>query len=125
MTNKSILLVEDDQYLLALYARKFSLCDYTVYSARDGLEALRSFAKYHPDLLIVDLNIPQLSGWEVLETLSKEVSPPLAIVLSNYDQVQAREIGKLSDIVKDYFVKINTTPDELVNRVKDLLNTKK
>lgn len=121
---KSVLLVEDDQYLLSLYARKFSQCDCAVYSARDGLEALRVFAKYHPDVLIIDLNIPELSGWEVLETLSKEAVPPLAVVLSNYDEAQAREMGTLPDIVKAYFVKINTDPDELVKHVKDLVSSK-
>ena len=110
---------------MALYARKFSQSDFIVYSARDGLDALRAFAKYHPDILVVDLNIPELSGWQVLEALSKEAVLPRAVILSNYDQEQARELGIIPDIVKDYFVKINTTPDELVQRVKEILANKK
>ncbi len=123
MPKNSILIVEDDQYILSLYAKKFGDANFTVYSARDGMTALRNLEKYQPQVVIVDLNIPELSGWDLLEMIAVSNQPkPICVVLSNYDQATAQENKPLPDIVKGYFVKINTDPDEMVQTVKNYLS---
>lgn len=118
----TVLIVEDDQYLLSLYAKKFSNANFIVYSARDGMTALRNLEKYKPQVVIVDLNIPELSGWDLLEMIAVGILPkPICVVLSNYDRATAQENQPLPDIIKDYSVKINTDPDELIQKVKSYL----
>jgi len=122
MDKQSVLIVEDDQYLLSLYARKFSDKGFMVYSARDGLSAWRTIEKYHPQAAVVDLNIPELSGWDLLRLVAESPEPkPLCVVLSNYDRATAEENEPIPDLVRAYFVKINTDPDELVDSLKKLL----
>ena len=121
----TVLIVEDDQYLLSLYAKKFGNANFIVYSARDGITALRNLEKYNPQVAIIDLNIPELSGWDLLEMITAGSAPkPVCVVLSNYDEATAQENQPLPDIVKDYFVKINTDPDELIQKVKSYLTKK-
>lgn len=118
-----ILIVEDDQYLLSLYAKKFGDANFIVYSARDGVTALRNLEKYNPQVAIIDLNIPELSGWDLLEMIAaSSFFKPICVVLSNYDRATAQENRPLPDIVRDYFVKINTDPDDLVQTIKSYLN---
>ncbi len=119
----TVMIVEDDQCLLSLYAKKFGDADFIVYSARDGMTALRNLEKYHPQAVVVDLNIPELSGWDLLEMIDVSPMPkPICVILSNYDRTTAQENHAIPDIVKDYFVKINTDPEELVQKIKSYIS---
>lgn len=121
-----VLLVEDDRYLLGLYATKLAEENFKVYSARDGLEALRAFKKYSPQVIIMDLDLPEMSGNDVLAIIAEDFSEtkPLCVVLSNYDRDIAEAKFPLPDIVAAYFLKINTTPKEVIDAVRDLYQNK-
>lgn len=121
-----VLLVEDDSYLLSLYANKLVAENFKVYSARDGLEALRAFKKYSPQVIIIDLNLPEMSGSDALAVMAKDFgeTKPLCVVLSNYDRDIAEVKSPLPDIVAAYFLKINTTPQEVIDAVRDLYQNK-
>lgn len=120
-----VLLVEDDSYLLSLYANKFDQNNFEVISATDGLKALRLWKKYKPAVIVLDLNLPEMNGWEVLEVIAKDsdINDSICVILSNYDQDLAEEQHYLPDIVKAYFVKIKTTPYEVVDAIGHLLAT--
>ena len=69
---KKILLIEDDPFLVDIYYTKLEESGFKVDVAFDGEEALIKFKKNKPDLIILDILLPKINGWEVLEKLRTE-----------------------------------------------------
>ena len=67
MEDKKILIVEDDDFLLQMYSTKLELEGFKVLEAMNGLQGLKIAQKEKPALILLDLNLPELSGFEVLE----------------------------------------------------------
>jgi two-component system alkaline phosphatase synthesis response regulator PhoP len=119
---RKILLAEDDRFLRRAADATLRHHGFTVFTAVDGQEALDVARKEIPDLILLDLIMPKLQGFEVLREL--KASPLTAgipvIVLSNLgqekDAVSARELGAL-----DYWVKANVGLEELAKRVEAVL----
>jgi len=121
MANRhKILIAEDDSVLQDLYLRKFNKDAFEVRTASNGQEALDSIAKDVPDMLLLDINMPVMDGFEVLEKLPKDKRAFPVIVLTNFDDQANRERGKALQ-VDDYFVKKDMTIKTLVEMVERLL----
>jgi len=118
MATQRILLAEDDRFLRKAAETVLKRHGYTVIAAADGEEALKLARAEPPDLMLLDLIMPKLQGFDVLQALkaSPETQGIPVIVLSNLGQdsdVQlARERGAI-----DYFVKSNISLEALVERV--------
>lgn len=117
-----ILIIEDDDFLRSLAVTKLEKEGFTVSMAPDGKAGLALAQNDVPELIILDLMLPIMSGFEVLEQLkaSDATTGIKVIVFSN--------LGEESDIKKcldmganDYLVKANFTLDELVEKIKGLL----
>jgi DNA-binding response OmpR family regulator len=83
-----ILLVDDEEINLTLLERILTLEHYSIAKARDGIEALDKFEKYQPDLVILDLVMPRLNGYEVcvrLKRLPSAKSVPILLLTSMSD----------------------------------------
>ena len=117
-----ILLAEDDRFLRKAAEATLRQRGFTVVTAVDGEEALRLARKDVPDLILLDLIMPKLQGFEVLRALKQD--PATAhipvIVLSNLGQArdvqQTMEGGAVA-----YFVKASISLQDLVSRVEELL----
>jgi len=120
MARYKLLIAEDDTVLQDLFLRKFSKDVYEVLAAVNGQETLEIIAKNPPDLLLLDLNMPVLDGFGVLEKLPKEKRMFPVIVLTNFDDQTNRERGQKLG-VDDYFVKKDMTIKTLVEMVDKLL----
>ncbi len=114
-----LLVVEDDTVLRDLYLRKFDRNVYDVRTAINGQEALELIAKEKPDLLILDINMPVMDGFGVLEKLPKADRSFPVIILSNFDDQANRERGKSYEI-DDYFVKKDMSIKALLDMVERL-----
>lgn len=117
-----ILIIEDDDFLRSLAVTKLEKEGFVVSMAANGQDGLAAVQSVMPDLLILDLMLPIMSGFEVLEKMkSDEATKNIkVIVFSN--------LGEESDIKKcldmganDYLVKANFTLDELVEKIKGLV----
>ncbi len=118
-----ILIVEDEEYLSDMYKLKFEQEGYTVAIARDGEEAFLLAKKEQPDLVLLDLILPKLDGFKVLEKLRKEPSTKKikVIILSNLGQ--SDEVNKgLASGADGYFIKANLTPSQLLEKVNAVFN---
>lgn len=117
-----ILLVEDDTFLLGMYASKFELEGFKVALAEDGEKALRLAAKEAPDAILLDIILPKLDGLKVLEQLKKNASTAKipVIMLTNLSQREEIEKG-LKMGAKDYLIKAHFMPTEVVEKVKKAL----
>jgi len=119
---RKILIVEDDKFLRELIARKLSAENYEIIEAIDGEECLKKLKEAKPDLVLLDLILPGIDGFEVLSKMKDD--PALAsvpvIILSNLGQREDIEKGlKLGAV--DYLVKAHFTPNEIVEKVKNSL----
>ncbi|MFA6106938.1 MAG: response regulator [Patescibacteria group bacterium] len=123
MLKKKILIAEDDSFLLSMYANKFEMENFTVFMAEDGKKALRIALKELPDLILLDLMLPAMDGFEVLKELKgdeKAKGIPV-ILLTNLSQRDEIERGiKLGAM--DYLIKAHFMPSEVVEKVKNILN---
>ncbi len=103
-SSQSILIVEDDDLLLELYETMLFGEGYEVRKARDGGEALELIGSSKPDLVLLDLAMPSVSGFQVLEELKKRGDATPVIIISNTDDPAAvrkcRELGAVEYIVK-------------------------
>lgn len=119
---KSILLVEDDPFLIDICVKKFKAVGYQVKVAKDGQEAIKILSRKKPDLVLLDIVMPGMAGWEVLRRLKqdKEFADLKIIVLSNLSQKQEVEKG-LGLGAEKYLIKSQFTPAEVVEQVREIL----
>lgn len=114
-----VLVVDDDLELLALVAYALRQNGYTVIEAPDGRAALKCFAEEQPDLVILDYNLPYLSGLEVLKHLRAEghTTPIMMLTVrsAEEDQVEALDVGADDYLTKPF------SPRALLARVRALL----
>lgn len=121
-----VLIVDDDNFLLDMYALKFKESGFTVEVAQNGEEALKKAKEFGPGVILLDIVMPRMDGFEVLRTLKKDNIAPEAsiLILTNLGQKEDVEKGMRLG-ADDYVVKAHFTPSEVVNKVKSVLSQKK
>jgi DNA-binding response OmpR family regulator len=114
-----VLLIEDDAAAAEMYRLRLAADGYTVVIGRDGEEGLRMASDEAPDFIYLDLRLPGLDGFEVLERLRADPATmhiPV-IILTNYGEPELRERGlKLGAL--EFLVKADTTPAQLSTKVE-------
>jgi len=120
MSKFNIIIAEDDNVLRDLYLRKLDKEVYDVRTAENGQIALDLINEKVPDLLLLDINMPLLDGFEMLEKLPAEKRTFPIIVLTNLADQANRDRGA-SFNVADYFVKKDMTIKSLIEMVETQL----
>lgn len=117
-----ILIIEDDDFLRTLTVTKLEKEGFVVITAPNGQEGLTLAQSHLPELIILDLMLPIMSGFEVLEALKKSSDTAHAKVIVFSNLGEESDIKKCLDMgANDYLVKANFTLDELVEKIKILL----
>lgn len=118
-----ILLVEDDSNLREIYGARLEAEGYNISTASDGEEALAIAVKERPDLIISDVMMPKISGFDMLDILrsTAETKDVKVIVMTALSQEEDRARGEGLGADK-YFVKSQVTLDDVVSSVKELLS---
>lgn len=124
MTNNPIkvLMIEDDKFLCDLAAKKFSKEGFHVLVAMEGRRGIELAEKELPDVVLIDILLPGLDGFEVLKRLRRNPSfdNTRLIVLSNYGQ--AEELEKARALGADQFlIKADFTLDDILDAIKKVL----
>ena len=122
---KKILLVEDEPLLGSLLKKRLEKNGFDVVLARDGNEALEFVTGNNPDLVLLDIILPKISGFEFLEKLQqskqgRENAP--VIIVSNLGQESDLARGESLGAV-GYFVKAKVSMEDLVQKVTEYLNS--
>ncbi|MFA4998506.1 MAG: response regulator [Candidatus Paceibacterota bacterium] len=118
--SKKILLVEDEEILINILSKKLTKEGYEVTIARNGQEGLESMRKDKPDLILLDVVMPKMSGFEVMEEMNKDekLKKISVIIVSNSGQpVELDRAKKLG--AKDWLIKTDFDPQEVVEKVKN------
>ena len=92
-TRPRVLVIEDEEGLLEILELNFRSAGYEVATAADGLTAWQQFEREEPDLLVLDLNLPKISGFRLLELVRSESDVPV-LVLMAYDFAEAEEVAR-------------------------------
>lgn len=119
MSNK-IAVIEDEKNILDMYLMKFRSSGFNAMGAEDGEEGLKLIKDFKPDLILLDLRMPKLSGQELLKKLRSEEDNTPVIVLTNISQNEAHLDLRFLKVEK-YIVKAYTTPSQVVEEVKNSL----
>lgn len=121
---KKILLVEDDRMLIRMYIIKLEKEGFEVDIAYNGVEGLNMLEKDKYDLILLDLMMPTMDGFKMLEIYNKDdkYSKAPIVVLSNLGQKEDLDRAEELGVKKgDYIVKANMTPSEVVRKLKDTI----
>ncbi len=119
---KKILLIEDDPFLSEMYAAKFSQSGFKIEIAADGKRGMEKIKTSHPDLVLLDIVLPKIDGFEILKKIKKD--PKLkkipVILLTNLGQKNEVEKG-LALGADEYIIKAHFTPTAVVAKVKEII----
>jgi len=120
--DKNILIVEDDQFLRELIGQKLVSKKYRIIEAEDGEKAIKKIKKDKPNLILLDLILPGIDGFEVLAQIKTDpsLSEIPIIILSNLGQKDDIEKG-LKMGANDYLIKAHFTPEEVVEKIRTIL----
>lgn len=121
--NITILLIEDDSFLISMYSTKFEIEGFNIISANNGEKGLEAVSKNKVDIILLDILMPKMNGFEVLENLKKQQKTAKipVILLTNLNQKDEIDKG-LTLGADDYLVKAHFMPSEVVNKIKKILN---
>ena len=118
----TILVVEDDKFLRELISQKLIKEGFSVEGAVDGEEGIKKIKELKPAVVLLDLILPGIDGFEVLLKMKGDQSTASipVIILSNLGQKEDVEKGlKLGAV--DYLIKAHFTPGEIIEKVKNIL----
>ncbi len=122
---KTILLVEDDPFLIDIYSTKLKKAGFKVGIVKDGGMVFKKIKEIKPDLILLDIVLPNFDGWEILRQFhgvknNSKFKQLKIIILSN--------LGQRSDIKKGlslgaakYLIKARYTPSQVVEEIKKIL----
>lgn len=121
MEPKKILIVEDDTVLLQMLANVLRQHGFTVFEAQNGLEGITHLKSDSPDLVLLDIDMPQMGGLFMLKTIRKNGDKTPVMMLTNINNpnsiADAAEFG-----VTAYLVKSDWEIDDIVKKIKDHLH---
>ncbi len=122
MPQNKILVVDDAEMFQNIYRSKLMSEGFQVTIANNGMEAIKILSEEKPDLILLDLNMPVMDGFKVLQAVKSDpkLSSIHIIVLSSRGQPD--EIEKAVNLGADgYLIKATTKPNEVVGKVKEVL----
>ncbi len=117
-----ILIVEDDKFVRELIFQKLTEEKFDVFAAKDGEEGVEKAESEKPNLILLDLILPGMDGFEVISRIrkNKETESIPIIILSNLGEKGDVDRGiKLG--ANDYMIKAHFTPKEIVEKVRNIL----
>lgn len=123
-----IFIVEDNKDLLEIYRLRFGVAGFDVATSETGLDFLTKVQEEKPDIILLDLMLPEMDGYSVLNSLKENFADSY---LKNVPVIVWSNLSEDSDITKAlrggatmYLRKSDYDGDDLVNKIKDILNSK-
>ncbi|OGL73012.1 hypothetical protein A3E39_04785 [Candidatus Uhrbacteria bacterium RIFCSPHIGHO2_12_FULL_60_25] len=117
-----ILMIDDDTFFLAIYKKKFEAEGFDVVTASSGEDGLRYAADKHPDVIMLDLVMPRVDGFQVLERLKADPATSRIPVYVCSNLCQQGDIDRCKGLgAAGYAIKSQTSPSGAVKQVKELL----
>lgn len=119
---KTILIIEDETALLYALEAELSYASFRIMTATEGKDGLEKIKRFNPDLVVLDIILPDMDGFEVLKQIKEDPKTQdiPVIIVSNLEKKEAVEKGlKLG--AKEYIIKTQYTLDEVLKKIKEAL----
>ena len=114
---KKVLLIEDEEIILKLLQKKLIDEDYNVLIARNGEQGLKMIKKIKPDIILLDIIMPKMNGFEVMEEISKDSSIKKIPIIIISNSGQETELSRAKELgANDWLVKTEFNPQEVIKR---------
>jgi len=116
----SVLVVDDEPQVVWVLQFSLEAEGYTTFAARDGLQAMAAIAEHHPQLMVLDIMMPSMDGWSVLEgmmQLPREERPRVIVVSA---MANLRDRARAAEMGADAFVPKPFNVDDLLGVMHDL-----
>ncbi len=122
LDGKKVVWVEDNQFFNRIIQRKLSTTKCVFFNATEGEEALRIISKEMPDIVMLDIILPGMDGFEILRRIKSDpkIKHIPIILLSNLGQASDIEKGESLGAVR-FIVKAAITPNEIIDQIKEVL----
>ncbi|MCD6410732.1 response regulator [bacterium] len=120
--DKKILIIEDEEILLDLLREKLRALGFKVFTASDGEAGLAAIREINPDLILLDIVMPKMGGFEVMEEMQKDPSIkdiPVIIISNSGQPVELDKAKQLG--AKDWLIKTEFDPKEVISKVFNVL----
>lgn len=120
---KEVLVIEDDLFILDTIALKLKNSGFTIASAKNADEAEAALSKNKPDIVLLDIILPQVNGLEILKRIKSDpIKKSIPVIIfsnlgSDKDKKDAMDLG-----AAEYMVKADFTPSQVVEKVKQMLS---
>ena len=120
--NTKILIVDDDPFILDMYVIKFKEQGFQIDTATDGKMALEKIQTDNPDIVLLDVVMPKMDGFDVIKKIQENKIPRTfkILFLTNFGQKEDVERGMQLG-ADGYIIKAHFTPSEVVAKVKEVL----
>jgi CheY-like chemotaxis protein len=120
-TPKKILIIEDEIILSDLLAKKLKGLGVEVMQAFDGQEGLKKIEEFKPNLLLLDIVMPKLDGFQVMREIKSRGLPSIPIIIIS-NSGQKVELDKAIELgASDFLIKAEINPEEVVEKINKLL----
>lgn len=121
--NKKVLLVEDDSLLANILMDSLVREKFDAVNIKDGLQVMEAAKKFQPDVVLLDLILPGLDGFEVLRQLKDDnkLKTVPVFIISNLDSISEVKSAKALG-AEDYFIKANTDIEKIIKVIKKRIN---
>jgi two-component system phosphate regulon response regulator PhoB len=118
-----VLLVEDDPMVVRMYERKFKLEGFNLTMAFNGFEGMEALKKERPDIILLDIMMPKMSGLEMLKLVKDDPQyKDLPVVMLTNLGDRAEDVEKCKELgAEDYWVKANIKLEDIIGRVTSIL----
>lgn len=118
----TIVFAEEDSFLGEIYKKKLEGAGYKVILVRNGEACLREVEKKVPRIVVMDVLLPQVDGFRVLETMKKNAKTKHIPVIILTHLGQKEDVKKAHDLgAHDYILKSHTKPDDLIAKIQEIL----
>lgn len=126
MTIINVAIIEDDTFLAGMYEQKFRMEQMNPLMAYDGEAGLELIRAQKPDIVLLDIMMPKMDGWGVLQVLRSDPSTKTipVIMLTNLGQKEDVDLA-LKYGANDYLIKAHFNPQEVIDRVRTLVAKQK
>lgn len=119
---KTVLLVDDDLTLREMYEERMRTEGFNIIQASNGAEALQKAKQSKPDIILLDIMMPKVNGFDVLKDLKKDNELKnipvivLTALIQDVDKIQGKKLG-----AADYIIKSETMPGEVIQKINSVM----
>lgn len=122
-SQKKILIVDDEKDMREVLEEKFITCGFSVVSAENGKEGLEKSLEEHPEVILLDIMMPEMDGIEMLSRLRQDQwgqNVPVILLTNISDMRKIEEAQKMG--IQEYMLKAEWKMAQIVDRVKEIVN---